>query len=42
MKLHLHNELQLHGDVEIDSLHSFYAELWAKMYPDVEVKTIVR
>jgi hypothetical protein len=42
MKLHLHNELELKTDVEIEGLHKFYAELWAKMFPDVEVKTIVR
>jgi hypothetical protein len=42
MKLHLHNELELKTDVEIEGLHKFYGELWAKMFPDVQVKTIVR
>jgi hypothetical protein len=40
MKLHLHNELELRSDIEIDGLHKFYAELWAKMFPDVEMKTV--
>ena len=41
MKLHLHNELELKSDIEIDGLHKFYAELWVKMFPDVQIKSVM-
>lgn len=41
MKLHLHNELDLKADLEIEALHRFYGELWAKMFPDVQLKTVI-